>query len=184
MSRRLLTALALGLLTIAGTPGVSAADHSVGEGPRHDMATGTAIRTAVLPSGSDTRVMMSVSARSGAAGEGASGSFWVKRTTEPAVEGRPDLDFTGRVTCLRVVGNRAIVGGVITNDRLDLPSNPIEGKGFLGVYVDNDQVSSGAHDESSSTPVDTPPGDVCPTSVTFPSFPFQQGNYLVHDETP
>jgi hypothetical protein len=182
MRARLLTALVLGLVTFAGTPGVSGADHSVGEGPRQDMATGTAIRTAVLPSGSETRVMMSVNARSGSAGEDASGTFWVKRTTEPPVEGRPDLDFTGRVTCLRVVGNRAIVGGVITSDRLDLPSNPLEGKGFVGVYVDNDRLSGGAHDESNSTPGVAVPGAVCPTSL--PSAPFQQGNYVVHDETP
>lgn len=128
--------------------------------------------------------MMSISARTGVSGQGARGRFFVKRNTEVPVPGRPDLDYSGEVTCLRVVGNRAIVGGVITNDRLDLASNPIEGTGFLAVYVDNDQAGSDAHDESNSTPGIAAPGDLCPTSVAFPTAPFQQGNYVVHDDTP
>lgn len=55
------------------------------------------------------------------------------------------------MTCLSVTGNRAIVGGVVTQDKLDLPSNQIEGKGYLGVYVDNDQLGGGADDQSNST---------------------------------
>lgn len=181
MSRRL-TALALGVLALAVSPVVAAASHSDGEGPKKDFAAGTGIRTAVLPGGSDTRVMMGISARTARSGQGARGRFFVKRTTDPPVAGRPDFDYSGRVTCLRVIGNRAIVGGVITNDRLDLPSNQIEGTGFLAVYVDNDQVG-GADDESNSTPGITPPGDVCPMTVGFPTAPFQQGNYVVHDST-
>jgi hypothetical protein len=128
-------------------------------------------------------VMMAISARRGASGQNARGRFSVKRKTNPPVAGRPDLDFSGRVTCLRVVGNRAIVGGVVTQDRLDLPSNPIEGTGFLG-NVDNDQAGTGADDETNSTPGISAPGSTCPTSVPFPTAPFQQGNYVVHDYTP
>jgi hypothetical protein len=174
-----LAALTLGLLALAATPVVAGASHSDGNGPKKDFVTGTATRTAVLPSGSDTRVKMGVSARSGPSGENARGRFFVKRTTDPPVAGRPDLDFSGRVTCLRVVGNRAIVGGVVTRDKLDLPSNQIEGTGFLAVYVDNDQLA-GADDESNSTPGLPAPGNVCPTSAPFPTAPFQQGNYVVH----
>lgn len=72
MSRRL-TALALGVLALAAAPVVAGASHSDGNGPENDFATGTAIRTAVLPNGSDTRVMMGVSARSGPSGENARG---------------------------------------------------------------------------------------------------------------
>ena len=188
MSGRL-RAVALGLVTLAASPVMAGANHSNGNGPKNDFATGTAIRTAVLPNGSDTRVMMGVSARSGPSGENARGRFFVKRTTDPAVAGRPDLDFSGEVTCLRVTGNRAIVGGVVTRDKLDLPSNQIEGTGFLGIYVDNDQLSGGADDQSNSTPGLATPGDVCPTSVILPTgplptAPFQQGNYNVHDATP
>lgn len=173
---------ALALSAIAGTAGGAVATHSGGKGPKHDFATGTATRTAVVPgTQSNTRVKMGVSARSGPSGENARGRFFVKRTTDPAVVGRPDLDFSGRVTCLRVIGNRAIVGGVVTRDKLDLPSNQIEGTGFLGVYVDNDQVGGGAADESNSTPGQAPPGNVCPTSGPFPTAPFQQGNYVVHN---
>lgn len=185
MSRRA-TALALGLVALAAWPVLAGASHSNGNGPKRDFATGTGIRTAVLPSGSDTRVMMGISARSGPSGQNARGRFFVKRKTDPPVVGRPDLDFSGRVTCLRVVGNRAIVGGVITRDKLDLPSNPIEGTGFLGIYLDKDQLDDGSHDESNSIPGVPPPGTVCPLTVTtptgpLPTAPFQQGNYVVHD---
>lgn len=178
--------LTLALMSLAVTAGVALATHSKGKGPKRDFATGTATRTAVLANGSDTRVKMGVSARSGPSGEDARGRFFVKRKTEPAVTGRPDLDFSGRVTCLRVTGNRAIVGGVVTRDKLDLPSNQIEGTGFLGIYVDNDQVGGRPDDESNSTPGLAPPGNTCPTSVilptgTLPTAPFQQGNYVVHD---
>ena len=188
MSRRL-TALALGLLALAASPVVAGASHSDGKGPKGNFATGTATRTAVLPNGSDPRVKMGVSARSGPSGQNARGRFFVKRTTDPPVAGRPDLDFSGRVTCLRVIGNRAIVGGVVTRDKLDLSSNQIEGTGFLAIYVDNDQVGGGADDESNSTPGLPAPGNTCPTSVilpngsALPTAPFQQGNYVVHDST-
>ena len=182
---------ALGLLALAGTTGVAVATHSGGKGPKHDSATGTATRTALVPgTQSNTRVKMGVSARSSPGGENARGRFFVKRTTDPPVAGRPDLDFSGRVTCLRVVGNRAIVGGVVTRDKLDLASNEIEGTGFLGIYVDNDQLGGGADDESNSTPGLAAPGNTCPTSVILPNgmppptAPFQQGNYVVHNASP
>lgn len=170
----------LGLLALAAAPVAANASHSSGHGPQHLAVAGTAIRTAELPGANATRVMMSISARSDASGQNATGRFFVTRTTATPVAGRPDLDFSGQVTCLRVVGNRAIVGGVITNDRLDLKANPIEGTGFLAVYVDNDQAAVHAPDESNSTPGIAAPGDTCPTSVAFPTAPFQQGNYVVH----
>ena len=182
MSKRL--TLSMGLLALAASPVVAHASHSAGNGPEDVLVSGTAIRTAVLASGSKTRVMMGISARGGAAGENARGRFFVKRTTEPPVPGRPDLDYVGEVTCLRVVGNRAIVGGVITDDRVDLASNPIEDTGFVGAYVDNDQTDTDAPDESNSSPGIAAPGDTCPMNVAFPTAPFQQGNYVVHDDTP
>lgn len=179
--RRSTLVLALALAALAATGGAALATHSGGKGPKHDFATGTGIRTAVLPNGSDTRVMMGVSARSGPSGQNARGRFFVKRTTDPPVAGRPDLDFSGRVTCLRVIGNQAIVGGVVTKDKLDLPDNQIEGTGFLGAYIDNDQVGGGQDDQSNSTPGLAAPGNVCPTSFFLPTAPFQQGNYVVHN---
>ncbi len=175
---------ALALAALVATAGAALATHSGGKGPKRDLATGTGIRTAVLPNGSDTRVMMGVSAHSGPSGENARGHFFVKRKTDPPVAGRPDLDFSGSVTCLRVIGNQAIVGGVVTKDRLDLPNNQIEGTGFLGAYIDNDQVSGDADDQSNSSPGLAPPGDVCPMSFFLPTAPFQQGNYVVHNASP
>ena len=182
--RRYAVVLALALTAVAATAGAAVATHSGGKGPKHDFATGTATRTAVLPNGSATRVKMGVSARSDSSGRNARGRFFVKRTTDPPVTGRPDLDFSGRVTCLRVVGNQAIVGGVVTKDKLDLPSNQIEGTGFLGAYIDNDQVGGGADDQSNSSPGLAAPGNVCPTSFFLPTAPFQQGNYVVHNASP
>ena len=182
--RRSTVVLALALLAVAATAGAALATHSGGKGPKQDFATGTATRTAVLPNGSDTRVKMGVSARSGPSGENARGRFFVKRTTDPPVAGRPDLHFSGRVTCLRVIGNQAIVGGVVTKDKLDLPSNQIEGTGFLGAYVDNDQLGGGADDQSNSSPGLALPGDVCPMNFFLPTAPFQQGNYVVHNASP
>lgn len=170
----------LGVLALAAAPVAADASHSSGHGPQHVAVAGTGIRTAELPGANATRVMMSISARSDASGQNAGGRFFVKRVTDAPVAGRPDLDFSGQVTCLRVVGNRAIVGGVITDDRLDLAANPIEGTGFLAVYVDNDRTGADAADQSNSMPGIAAPGDTCPTSVAFPTAPFQQGNYVVH----
>ena len=182
MSKRL--PITLGLLALVAAPVAANASHTSGQGPRHVAVAGTGIRTALLPGANETRVMMHINARSGTSGQDAKGRFFVKRTTNTPVAGRPDLDFSGEVTCLRVIGNRAIVGGVITSDRLDLASNQIEGTGFLAVYVDNDQTAADTHDESNSTPGIAAPGDVCPTSVAFPTAPFQQGNYVVHEDKP
>lgn len=182
MTRRL--TMTLGLLALAAAPVAANASHNSGQGSQHFAVAGTGIRTALLPGDNQTRVMMHINARSGASGQDARGRFFVKRTTNTPVAGRPDLDFSGEVTCLRVIGNRAIVGGVITDDRLDLATNPIEGTGFLAVYVDNDRAGADAHDESNSTPGIAAPGDVCPVSVAFPTAAFQQGNYVVHDGTP
>ena len=176
--------LALALSAVAGTAGAAFATHSGGKGPKQDFVSGTATRTAVLPNGSDTRVKMGVNVRSDPSGQNARGRFFVKRTTDPPVAGRPDLHFSGRVTCLRIIVNQAIVGGVVTKDKLDLPTNQIEGTGFLGAYIDNDQVAGGADDQSNSSPGLAAPGNVCPTSFFLPTAPFQQGNYIVHNASP
>ena len=186
MSRRL-TAVGLGLVALAALPVMADASHSGGKGPKQDFATGTGHRFASgppsLPEGVESRTIMHVNARSVPDGdERARGRFFVKREASTPVPSRPDLDFSGRVTCMSVEGNRAVVGGVITHDKLGLvhPLSPLEGRGYLGVYIDNDQVSGGLADRSNSFPLATPPGQNCP-EFTDPTGEFQTGNFIVHD---
>ena len=186
MSRRL-TAVGLGLVSLAALPVMADASHSGGKGTKQDLATGTAHRFASgppsLPEGVESRTIMHVNARSVPDGdERARGRFFVKREASTPVPSRPDLDFSGRVTCMSVEGNRAVVGGVITHDKLGLvhPLSPLEGRGYLGVYIDNDQVSGGLADRSNSFPLATPPGRNCP-EFTDPTGEFQTGNFIVHD---
>lgn len=73
--------------------------------------------------------------------------------------GRPDLDFSGQMTCMTVAGNRAVVGGIITHDKLG-PFHPL-----------------------SPLEVPAPPGADCP-QFTDQTGEFQTGNLVVHDVTP
>ena len=187
--KRLIAGSVLTLPALAATAVVAVASHSDGNGPKQDFATGTGHRYVIgppfLPPGVETRTIMHVNAHSGPGGEDARGRFFVKREASALVPDRPDLDFSGRVTCMTVVGNRAVVGGVITHDKLGPvhPLSPLEGRGYLGVYIDNDQVDGGLFDRSNSFPLQDPPGPVCPP-FTAPTGEFQTGNFIVHDAAP
>src|SRR5918996_6510353 len=67
-----------------------------------------------------------VNAISNADGSDARGKFYYRADVSTFF---PAFDEVGEVTCLRVVGNRAFVGGRI--DRSKLPALPGEGDGFL-----------------------------------------------------
>ena len=187
--KRLIAGSVLTLSALASTAAVAVASHSNGNGPKQDFATGTGHRFVSgppsLPLGVETRTIMHVNAHSDPDGEGARGRFFVKREASAFVMGRPDLDFSGRVTCMTVEGNRAVVGGIITHDKLGPvhPLSPLEGRGYLGVYIDNDQVNGQLADRSNSFPLPTPPGPVCPP-FTDPTGDFQTGNFIVHDAAP
>ncbi len=189
MLKRLIAVSVLTLSALAATAAVAVASHSDGNGPKQDFATGTGHRyvfgAPFLPEGVESRTIMHVNAHSGPGGEDARGRFFVKREASALVPNRPDLDFSGRVTCMTVVGNRAVVGGVITQDKLGPvhPLSPLEGRGYLGVYIDNDQVDGDLFDRSNSFPLPAPPGPVCPP-FTDPTGEFQTGNFIVHDATP
>ena len=82
--------------------------------------------------------------------------------------------FSGRVTCINVVGNRASVGGVIE----DSPSDPsLVGQGFVEMFEDNG--SPGRGDFSQLTALGGTPPATCPPPV-HPVFQVDQGNYVVN----
>lgn len=164
-------ALLLSLVLVGGVGvGVASATHSEGDGPNYDFARGTATGA----SGGQFHV----NARSGPSGEDATGHFYVERKNPAS---GPAFDFRGEVTCLRVDGNRAVVGGRVTQTKGDFPANPAEGSGFLIRIVDNGE--PGDADLVSAVPV---PGggvpDVCPDQTTTNRT--QRGNFVVHDATP
>lgn len=93
---------------------------------------------------------------------------------------RLPLDFSGRVTCLLVIGNKAIVGGEVTRNRPvasggALP-NPAVGTGVLIDIRDNS--AAGTPDTVNFTLRPVPP-TVCPAINSF-QFRLSQGDFDVH----
>jgi hypothetical protein len=159
----------IGLLVAAGS---AAATHSNGKGPRHDQVAGTgAIDTPVTPFG-PVFVKLHVNAKSGPFGTDPRGKV-VFRGNPPPIG---DIDIKGRVTCLNVVGNQAIVGFEITKAK----AGPIpEGAGGIFSILDNGEPGTG-NDAFEGGPLPQPP-TICPL---FPATrTLTQGNFIVHDAT-
>ena len=81
------------------------------------------------------------------------------------------------MTCLNVVGNRAIVGGAVQRSSFGFPA---EGTGFLQLIVDNGEPGDSDNSATFLTPE-------APTTCPTPSsdgITATRGNYLVHDATP
>lgn len=168
--KRQLVALTVGLLALAVLPVVAGATHSSGKGPKKDFARGTGHFEGLSPLG-QTVITMHVSARSGPSGQNPKGRFLVKRDLPTELRQR------GRVTCLNVVGNQAVIGGVIERSRV--PDDI--GDGILFQFDDNGNgtvISDRMHGSPTSTPT------VCPPPVPAARLPIQQGNFVVHDATP
>ena len=162
MSRLLclsLAALALGLVPAA------TADSNGPKSSSQDYATGSAKFTAI-----DAHVI--VDAHSGPAGEDAHGHF--------ALDQAGLIDYFADVTCLKVVGNEAVMGGVITKEKTGLTG--IVGTGVLQFVVDNGEPGAAlpTPDRSVTFFTGVPP-PVCPPPDPFPFFPVDQGNYVVND---
>lgn len=82
------------------------------------------------------------------------------------------LDISGTVTCLQVVNNEAVAGGIVTDS-----SDPtVVGQGFLQYVEDNG--SPGTNDLSYTAYRVPLPGQTCPTP-TGGGFQLTQGNYVV-----
>lgn len=139
-----------------------------------DLLVGAYERPAILPT---TLIHGSVLAISGPTGEKATGFF-----TGQAVADGVGFPFAGKVTCLRVEGNRAVAGGVVT--RSEAATAPV-GSGVLIQVTDNGSPGAG-HDtnlnflnfggtdeELTTCPFTDVPG-VAEITIT-------RGNLVVHD---
>lgn len=99
----------------------------------------------------------------------------------------PLVNFSGRVTCLFVVGNRAIVGGVVTH--AEDPTQ--EGTGFATAFEDNGEPTGGTPtDRASLTDVFIEPGRLppvteadCAAEAGLFAFlePISSGNFVIRD---
>ena len=173
--KRQLVAFTVGLLALAVLPVVAVATHSNGKGPKHDFVRGTGHFEGTNPgSGLPTDARLHVSARSGPSGENPKGRFFVKR------EAPTELRIRGRVTCLNVVGNQAVVGGRIEGGQAPDATFPIGG-GVLFQFDDNGE-GRVIPDMMQGSPTSTP--TVCPNPVRPARLTVQQGNFVVHDSTP
>jgi hypothetical protein len=166
--RRLVTSvtLALASLLVAAVP--AGATHSNGKGPGHDLVAGTgAVENLVPP----VFVKLHVNAKSGPFGTDPRGHVAFRGNPPPIGE----IDIKGRVTCLNIVGNQAIVGFEVTKSK----AGPVpEGGG--GIFSILDMGEPGTLDAFEGGPLPQPP-TVCPL---FPATrTLTQGNFIVHDST-
>src|SRR5512133_3571208 len=103
----------LSLVALAAVPTVATATHSPGKGPKHDLVVGSARFTTPVAS-------VRINAKSGPNGANPRGHFFLK-------EG--GFQFRGAVTCVKVAGNRASVGGRVTKS--SGVGGPAVGSGFV-----------------------------------------------------
>jgi hypothetical protein len=156
-----LSVIALSALVLAAIPAIATAKHSPGKkGPKHDLVAGSA--RFGLPVAS-----VRINAHSGRNGENPRGHFFLSQS---------GWQFRGSATCVRVVGNRASVGGRVTKS--SGVGGPPVGSGFIELIEDN---GSPGNDRSQTIFVPSPPM-TCPMPTT-PGFVRARGNYVVHDAT-
>jgi hypothetical protein len=171
--KKLLAALTLALLvSLALAVSAANATHSEGEGPNHDFVSGTGQFQGLLA----IDLEIHVNAKSGPSGEDAQGHFFIRQ--QPGFV-FTELDIRGEVTCLNVQGNRATVGGEITESKVD-PT--FEGLGVL-VYVEDRGEGNEPNDGSLIAFFTATPPEECHAPIPIPLL-FEQGNYIVHDATP
>lgn len=169
--KRLLLSAVVSVLVVVGLPSGAGANHSQGEGPSQDLVSGTG---KIEQFGS----FVHVNAQGNPDGTDANGTFFVRQTFF-----RLPLDFSGKVTCLLVTGNKAIIGGEVTKNRPVAPGgvlpNPAPGTGVLIDVRDNDD--NGVPDTYNFTFRPAPP-EVCP-NLNSHQFAIDQGEFHVHDAT-
>jgi hypothetical protein len=160
--KRIVAAVALGLTSLLVAAAVAAARSDAGSASKQDVVRGRgAIETGPIV------VALRVNARSGPSGENPRGHLVFRGNPPPL----GDIDIKGRVTCLRVIGNAAVVGFVVTKSRAGFP----EGSGGVFTVVDGDP---GAPDMFEGMPTGPPP-TVCP--LPFGGRPITRGGFVVQD---
>jgi hypothetical protein len=162
--KRILAALTLALLcSVALAVSAANATHSDGQGPKQSFAQGSMKFTSeTFPA------QIHVNAKDEIDPQG----HWFIRQEGPGTGF--DIDARGDVTCLRVDGNRAIIGGVVTQS--NLPSVPV-GRGVVIEAVDNGE--PGDADQARAFFVPSQLANTCPDLPS--TLPFQQGNFVIHD---
>jgi len=138
-----------------------------------DFLVGAAERPAVGVPG--VFVQPVVAALSGPNGENASGFFWLE-----GVENGVPRPFSGTITCLRVEGNRAVAGGVVT--RSELTNAPV-GSGALIQVTDHGSPGAGRDTNVNFIGYggSDPELTTCPSN-DFPEITITKGNFAVRDE--
>jgi hypothetical protein len=168
--RRILLGIGLSALLVVLGVSVAYATHSSGKGPNQDLVSGTGHARF----SEEFDIDVHVNAKSGPSGEDPQGHFFFT-----GVSSFGSADIRGDVTCLNVVGNRATIGGEITQSRVDNPSFE-EGEGVL-IFVEDNGEPGKANDMLELFAEPTPP-TVCPPPE--PDFAITGGNYIVHDAMP
>jgi hypothetical protein len=173
--RRSLSVLISAALASLALSSTASATHSAGQGPKHDFVVGSVKFEGLSPTRAPVVSERHTNAKSGPSGEDPQGHFWIRQETPG-----PPLDFRGRVTCLTVTGNRAVVGGEVDREQSKLPPPPGR-NGVLIEYVDNGEGNE-PPDMSRPTSTASPP-EVCPSALNIAQ-PITSGNVSVHDAAP
>jgi hypothetical protein len=174
--RRLLGVIAVGTLATLGFAGVASATHTESSSPAPYQDSAWGAGTFCQPGGGPFCALFHTNAKSEFDGSNPEGTVFA-HITEVATGFQAEV--YGRVTCLNVVGNQAVVGSEITKTS-DPGFLPV-GIGALAQYTDNGEPGSNSTtpDRGFATPVPTPPV-ICPPPG-FPTSPVTQGNFVVHD---
>jgi hypothetical protein len=144
---------------------IAPAGHAVS--PKQDSVTGTAQHLGADPP--YPVIQVRIDARSKADGTHARGHLAVEGTM-------PVQTYSGRVTCLNVLGNQATVGIEIVKS-----TDPaMEGQGQLWSVVDGGD--TGAFDRIAGYPLTPTAPMVCPPLLF--NVPVVSGDYVVNDATP
>jgi hypothetical protein len=162
----------MALLALLAVAGLAAANHSGGKGPARDRVAGTgAVDTPVTPFG-PIFVKLHVNAKSGPSGENPRGKIVFRGNPPPFGA----VDVHGKITCMNVTGNQAVVGFVVTKSRAGFPV------GTHGEFSILDAGEPGAGgDRFEGRPVAGGGPSTC--APFFPRQVITQGNFIVHDAT-
>ena len=166
---RLIAILVTAAAVLAAAPAAAMATHSNGAGPKFDFVTGTGQIDFSTVFG-QLDVQLHVNAQSDANGLNPRGSFVGK------VSGPADVNFSGSVTCLNLVGHAASVGG-----RIDSSNSPFiaAGAGVLAFGTDSGEGANAPGDGVLGL-FNLPVPYTCPPVFAFGVL-LRQGNFVAHD---